>query len=595
MTRFMKRLKLSAAALTILLFCAFNIHSLSAQQFETNTGGRFLENGYSVDNARSFDNLALTIGGTHSFGATTSFNPPNVYVTLTKPTGDVAQGLVYNFESWDEDYSIVDALDGETFIFTTGVRNFATGSFDIVVVRSDLSGNVQWATYLGTFGTDGGTSVIVTKEGFIAVAGYVERTGLGGRDGFLALLEPDGTVIWSFAYGGRFDDEFWSVRESTLRETQGTLYVVGSSSSNNSFLTDDLWLVNVDIATGGVNFSNTYGDITANSEGYALLQQQDPFQGSVINLVGESYGFGAVNNDIYVVRTDAFGNAIWQTLFDVGAAFDRPGWDIGWDVEESIRYGVGDIVVVGQTNNPVFPRGAAVALEISGFGNLLAGSQAYGGADYDGWRSIDRTEDAALGYYFAGVNYNQTIGGGDQYIARANGLLQTGFDAAGNPCPQEIRAKEINGDDFVEFNPEIVDVRQQEGEIPETEEIFEYEIICQSTSPFIDQAPDLERDEARERLEKAAQAQQLDQSLLLAPNPVRSGQTLTLDYFVADDTRLEITIKDALGRSVFTQHEQAGSGVGSLNVDTQGWAAGAYSVVINDGEGIKTVKVIVAD
>ncbi len=580
-------------ALLLLALC-FACATAQAQNWEVAIGGFNKETAFCVENAPTFGDFALVIGGTHTYGGFNSPNPPNVFVSLSDIAGSFVAGVVYDFQSWDIDYSIIDVGGGD-FIFTTGVWNPRACSFDIAVVRADFTGAIIWSTFLGGPATDGGTSLIQEAGGDIVVAGYVESPSNGCRDGFLGLLDDvTGAVIWAHAYGGPFNDELWSVRESMAGFIPGSVYAVGYSNNNTGGADDDLWMLNVDIATGlAVPVSNTYGAPGANDRGYALLLQLDPFMGPVINLVGESYGFGAFNNDVYVVRTDPAGAFFWQQLYETGTAAD-PGWDIGWDVEESIRYGPGDIVVVGQANNGIDPRGRAIALEIDGFGVPLPGSQAYGGPDFEGARSIDL--NPILGdphYYIAGMTYSVNIGGGDQYLLRADAMLQTGFDAAGQTCAQRISPTFLDATGILPFTVGIVPVPLTPPVFPQTTLTGESIRVCVDATPLIDPPEEVDKNEKQDRIRKQALPNDNRLKLSLAPNPLRSGNPLLLNFVAQSEASVQIKVSDALGRTMFEGEVSGSDKPQEMQVVTQGWPAGAYTVTLRSGEELQAANVVV--
>lgn len=91
------------------------------------------------------------------------------------------------------------------------------GSCDTFVARYSQSGDLQWVRqYGGPGGDDIGRAIAVLADGGIVVAGSFDTqvtfanttlTAEGGKDAFLACLEPGGTLRWAHRAGGASDDE----------------------------------------------------------------------------------------------------------------------------------------------------------------------------------------------------------------------------------------------------------------------------------------------------------------------------------------------------------------------------------------------------
>ncbi|MFZ8835388.1 MAG: T9SS type A sorting domain-containing protein, partial [Candidatus Caldipriscus sp.] len=68
------------------------------------------------------------------------------------------------------------------------------GLGDIFLIKTDASGNVQWAkTYGGTYWDDA-SSVQQTSDGGYIVAGYIDSFGAGGDNFFLIKTDANGNI-----------------------------------------------------------------------------------------------------------------------------------------------------------------------------------------------------------------------------------------------------------------------------------------------------------------------------------------------------------------------------------------------------------------
>lgn len=125
-------------------------------------------------------------------------------------------------------------------IATPGVHQFffRGGSWDGMVARYSLAGDLIWGSYYGGFQGDQAYCVGIADDG-IYLGGASESTtymsspgafqpenGGGGWDGFLAKFNMDGERIWGTLYGG-FDTDILN----GLATSSSGVHVIGSSSS----------------------------------------------------------------------------------------------------------------------------------------------------------------------------------------------------------------------------------------------------------------------------------------------------------------------------------------------------------------------------
>ena len=153
--------------------------------------------------------------------------------------------------------------------FTASSNGDITGlhgtDFDGWVVKTDANGNLQWQKCLGGTGQDAFYKVKPLMDGNYLLAGYEFSTdgdisdNHGNEDAWLTLLDPNGNLLWSKAYGGDSVEEFSSVNQDNL----GGIIVGGYSKSTNGDLSKsnggwDYWLVNIN-EEGIILWDSTYG------------------------------------------------------------------------------------------------------------------------------------------------------------------------------------------------------------------------------------------------------------------------------------------------------------------------------------------------
>ncbi|MGE5424856.1 MAG: FISUMP domain-containing protein [Syntrophothermus sp.] len=130
---------------------------------------------------------------------------------------------------------------------------FGGGVSDGFMVKFDTTGNRIWGTYYGGPGIDAFTTVRITTDHNIAVAGTTNsNTGIaspgsfqpalgGSSDCFVARFVPDGARKWATYYGGNASDETYGITS----DLSGNIYIGGSTQSGNGISTPDAFQVNL--------------------------------------------------------------------------------------------------------------------------------------------------------------------------------------------------------------------------------------------------------------------------------------------------------------------------------------------------------------
>jgi len=137
------------------------------------------------------------------------------------------------------------ALDVIGNVYVTGrsssawgspIRAFSGGPFDGYVAKLDPNGSLVWNTFLGAGGIDEGTGIAVDLGGNAYVAGDSDaswgspiRSYSGGEDGFLAKLDSNGVLLWNTFLGSNVGGEG---AEAVALDLTGNVYVAGGTSAS---------------------------------------------------------------------------------------------------------------------------------------------------------------------------------------------------------------------------------------------------------------------------------------------------------------------------------------------------------------------------
>jgi hypothetical protein len=99
----------------------------------------------------------------------------------------------YGGINWDFAQSVQQTSDGG-YIMAGYTYSFGAGGSDIFLIKTDASGNVQWAKTYGGTNNERAYSVRQTSDGGYIVAGWTFSFGAGNGDLFLIKTDANGNI-----------------------------------------------------------------------------------------------------------------------------------------------------------------------------------------------------------------------------------------------------------------------------------------------------------------------------------------------------------------------------------------------------------------
>jgi hypothetical protein len=235
------------------------------------------------------------------------------YVYLLKTDSDG------NFE-WDKKYGIYQYDNLGQYVQETSDGGYIVAGFtgytyhiDAYILKTDSLGNLAWSRIIGTFDdSDESLGVQETSDGGYILAGWTGSYGSGCSDAWLIKLNSDGEEEWNKTFGGSVLDGGDSVKQTL----DGGFIITGRTDSFCSGGNGDAWLVKTDMY-GDELWNRSYGGHYLDY-GRSVLQTSD----SGYIFCGSTSSFGAGSHDAWLVRTDMFGNELWNKTFG-GSAWDQ--------------------------------------------------------------------------------------------------------------------------------------------------------------------------------------------------------------------------------------------------------------------------------
>ena len=181
-------------------------------------------------------------------------------------------------------------------------RKCAGALIVLLALALSATGYAQsWQRTYGGSRSDLAYSVAQTQDAGFIVTGYTTSRGAGKKDVYLLKVNALGDTEWSRAFGGANDDIGWAVAQTS----DGGYIVCGETYSFGAGQ-NDVYLIKTN-ATGDTQWTRTYG-YSLFDAGYSVRQTLD--NGFIV--VGYTY-----NNmyDIYLVKTNSSGDTLWTATF----------------------------------------------------------------------------------------------------------------------------------------------------------------------------------------------------------------------------------------------------------------------------------------
>lgn len=334
------------------------------------------------------------VGYTDSFGAGYS----DFWLVKTDESGNMAWNRTYGGVDFDIAYSLVETLD-MGYVIVGETSSFGAGASDFWVIKVDGLGNVLWNKTYGGTGFEGATSIIQTSDGGFAIAGNIGFQSVDFQmfDFWLVKTDSYGNLEWNQTYG-QADRDFV---HSLVETSDGGFALAGSSGASFSAGPADFWLVKTDL-NGNMEWNVTFGGADFESA-YSLIELSD--EGFV--LAGYTCSFGAGGADALLVKTDNFGNVVWNKTYG-GTSDDR--------AHSLVEVSDGGFAMAGRTLS--FGDNCDFWLIRTAADGTVHWNQTYGGADFDVAYSLVQTSD--MGFALAGETKSFGAGSIDYCLIKTN-------------------------------------------------------------------------------------------------------------------------------------------------------------------------------
>jgi len=206
---------------------------------------------------------------------------------------------------------IAAARDGG-FILTGYTFSHRTRDADILVVKTDVRGEMEWYRTCGGAGTEYGNHCLVLPDGYL-ITGYTTSFGAGSKDIYIIKLDNEGKIEWQKSYGG----PGWEVGCAATRTLDG--YAIAGFCATDSLEEQVLALK---ITTRGKEvWQRKFG-----GRRYEIASGIVALPDGELVIAATTGSYGGRNSDFWLLKTDANGNRIWDRHYGTSmmSALNRP-------------------------------------------------------------------------------------------------------------------------------------------------------------------------------------------------------------------------------------------------------------------------------
>jgi len=212
---------------------------------KTNASGTFqwertydLNNGHFANTIITTADTGFTMAGTYHSYHSHGLQNSDFLLAKTDNNGTLKWNKTYGGNYTDEWVKAgIQTSKGDIILVGT---TDASGTRDVLLVKTDIQGNLLWHRTYGGKGEDKGVSIVETSDGNFVILGSTNSFGTGGNDIWLIKTNANGQLLWEQTYGGT-QDETGSIVIETKEEN---IVLIGTSQSFGR--SEDVWLVNID-------------------------------------------------------------------------------------------------------------------------------------------------------------------------------------------------------------------------------------------------------------------------------------------------------------------------------------------------------------
>lgn len=233
-------------------------------------------------------------GGYITIGRSWSFNSSDgdIWIVKLNSEGNIEWQTKYGGNKLDTSYSIIQTFDGG-YITAAGSWSMNAGSSDIVLIKLNYIGNIEWQRAYSGIDFDYPYSIIQSSDGGYLISGATKSFGSGDTDGIVIKTDNEGNIEWQKVLGGQTYDYLYSIKQSA----DGGYISIGKTNSFGA-CNYDILIVKFN-SSGDIINQKVYGGV-GDDDAYSILELSNGEY--IISGISNSYGLGGY--DFLILKTN---------------------------------------------------------------------------------------------------------------------------------------------------------------------------------------------------------------------------------------------------------------------------------------------------
>ena len=201
--------------------------------------------------------------------------------------------------------SVIQTSDGG-YVMAGNTERKGISNSNIWVIKLDSNGDKVWEKIFGGSDEDVATSMVKTKDGGYAVAGYTSSKGAGDIDVWVLKLDGNGNKVWDKTFGGTYEDA-----ANSIVQTKDEGYAVAGFKEKRG-ANFYVWVIKLN-KDGNEDWDKEFGGNSHDEEAYSIVQTKD--EGYAVAGNKKSKGVGSITKNIWVIKMDKYGDKVWDKEF----------------------------------------------------------------------------------------------------------------------------------------------------------------------------------------------------------------------------------------------------------------------------------------
>ncbi len=232
------------------------------------------------------------------------------------PHPDTTYFFLFGNNGVDEFRDVCNDARDSGYVAVGTSSSFSNGNSDVYLVKTDWKGNTLWSRSIGSPGIENGYSIEQTFDSGFIIAGFTNNTAGGDYDAMLIKTDSSGFVEWQKNFGGSDWDFAYAV---SLAPDSGFVFCGETYSFGN--LSSDVYIVRTD-KNGNLLWEKNYG-----GTGKEKASNLTPIYDTSFIVCGYTDSYGAGMKDAWILNINlADGDTVYTKTF--GGAMDDEFVDV---------------------------------------------------------------------------------------------------------------------------------------------------------------------------------------------------------------------------------------------------------------------------